>query len=137
MKRLSYISSLSATFIIPAIVAGIFVFEEINIVNWLTFTLGITVLGSIWDIWATKQNKKDTTWLWQFNHRETMGIKIFGLPIEEYFFYIGASTYIIFIWEGIKLASELGDMRMFILLPTLGIWTVLILGGSYYLTRRK
>lgn len=136
MKKYSYLFSLFATFIIPTVIISFFVFNRINIFNLLTFVLGITILGSIWDIWATKHGKKDRTWLWQFNYKETVGIKIFDLPIEEYIFYIGSSTYIIFIWEGIKLAKELQDIKMFVLLPFLGVWTSLIIGLSYYITNK-
>jgi len=92
-----YLISLLFVFVIPASAAAHFVIDRIPMINLLTFVAGITILGSIWDIWATRHGKKDPIWLWQFNFKDTLGVKLFGLPIEEYIFYIASSLYIVFI----------------------------------------
>ncbi|OHA63395.1 MAG: hypothetical protein A3E07_02390 [Candidatus Wildermuthbacteria bacterium RIFCSPHIGHO2_12_FULL_45_9] len=119
------IISLTFVFGLPAVIQGYFVFDRISIPNLLTFVVGITVIGSIWDIWATKHGKRDPVWLWQFNFRYTLGLKLFDLPIEEYLFYVASSVYVIFVWEGIKFALETGNLFMYFLLPFLGIWSFL------------
>lgn len=63
-----------------------------------------------------RHGRRDPIWLWQFNFKDTLGIKLFDLPIEEYLFYIASSVYIILIWEGIRYALETGSLLMYILL---------------------
>ncbi len=125
--RFYYLISLLLVFIIPAGVAGYFVLARIPMFNLLTFVVSITILGSIWDIWATRHGKKDPIWLWQFNFKDTLGIRLFGLPVEEYVFYVVSSLYIVFMWEGIKYALETDSLLTYILLPFLGIWSLLFL----------
>ena len=96
-SKFYYLLSLIFVFVIPMIVAGLFVWQSIVWQHFLIFVVLITILGAIWDIWATRHGKKDTVWLWQFNIKDTLGIKVFDLPIEEYLFYISTSLYVIFI----------------------------------------
>lgn len=107
------------------LVEAYFVISRIALRDLLVFVIGITVLGSIWDIWATRHGKRDPIWLWQFNFHETMGIKLFDLPIEEYIFYITSSLYIVFTWEGIKYASSTANPLMYLLLFSVSTWTLI------------
>ncbi len=134
-QKFYYLTSLLFVFVIPASIAAYFVLDRIPVVNLIIFVVGITVLGSIWDIWATRHGKRDPIGLWQFNFKDTLGIKIFDLPIEEYVFYIAYSLYIIFIWEGIKYALETGSLLMYILLPFLGVWSLLFILVLPYVIR--
>jgi lycopene cyclase domain-containing protein len=117
--------SLIFVFLLPALLVGYFVINRIPLVNLLTFIIGITLLGGIWDVWATKHGRRDTIWLCQFNFKNTLGIKLFNLPIEEFLFYIASSLYIIFIWEGIKYALETRNLLMYLLVPFAGVWSLL------------
>lgn len=126
-----YLISLLFVFVIPASITAYFVVDRIPMINLLTFVAGITILGSIWDIWATRHGKKDPIWLWQFNFKDTLGIKLFDLPIEEYIFYVTSSLYIVFIWEGIKYALETNSIFMYILIPFLGLWSLLFILMPY------
>ncbi len=130
-KRFYYFCSLLVIFVLPSSVAAYFVIDRIPILNLLIFVAGITVLGSIWDIWATRHGKRDPIWLWQFNPKHTLGIKLFDLPVEEYVFYITSSLYIVFIWESIKYALETGKIFMYILLPFLGLWSLIFILVPY------
>ena len=125
--RFYYILSLLIVFTLPAIAIAPFVWGRLPVSNLILFVASITVLGGIWDIWATRHGKRDPIWLWQFNFKDTLGIKIFDLPIEEYLFYVSASLYIVFIWEGIKLALETGSVLMYIVLPFAGIWSLVFM----------
>ena len=103
MKKYYYLLTLIFVFCIPTIVAGFYLSNFISLKNLIPFVLCVSVIGSIWDIWAAKHGKKDRVWLWQFNRRQTLGYTLLGIPLEEYLFYIVSSVYVIFMWEGINL----------------------------------
>lgn len=136
-SRYYYLLSLLLVFIIPAGIAAYFVLDRVPVSNLLTFVGGITILGSIWDIWAARHGKKDPIWLWQFNFKDTLGYKLFDLPIEEYVFYIASSLYIVFIWEGIKYAVDTGSLTMYVLLPFLGIWSLAFIAVPYLMRAKN
>ncbi|MDZ4286272.1 MAG: lycopene cyclase domain-containing protein, partial [Candidatus Sungbacteria bacterium] len=75
--------------------------------------------------WATKHRSKDPIWLWQFNDKQTLGIKVLGLPIEEYMFYIASSTYVIYMWEGIKNMTQNNGGQLYIVVALLTLWTLI------------
>ena len=133
MAKFYYVLSLLFVFIVPTIIAGYFIVNRIPVLNLIIFVIGITILGGIWDIWATRHGRRDPVWLWQFNFKDTLGIKLFGLPIKEYVFYVVSSLYIVFIWEGIKFALETNSMMMYVLLPFLGVWSLLAISVPYIL----
>lgn len=108
----------------------------ISWINLIIFILTIVFLGSIWDIWATHHGKRDSVWLWQFNFRDNLGIKILGLPIEEYLFYVFASIYAVFIWEALGLALQTKDSSYYILVVGMGTWS-LIFAILPYLFKKK
>jgi lycopene cyclase domain-containing protein len=137
MKRFYYLLSLLFVFIIPTSIQAYFVLDRIPIINLVVFITAITFLGSIWDIWATRHGRRDPIWLWQFNYRETLGIKIFDLPIEEYLFYITSSTYIVFVWEGIKFALETHNIAMYFILPCLSVWSLLAIFVLYFIKAKN
>lgn len=49
-----------------------------------------------WDIWFTEEG------VWWFNHDYTLGIDIFGLPIEEWLFFIVIPAACVFIYESLN-----------------------------------
>ena len=130
-NRYYYLLSLIFVFIIPTIVAGVFIRSQILIPNLVTFILVVLTLGSIWDIWATKHGKRDRVWLWCFNLKDTLGYTFLGLPIEEYLFYVFASTYSIFLWEVIGYSFSTGNYLTFLLGVLMGIWSLLFIGIPY------
>lgn len=136
MKKFYYLLSLVSVFVIPTIVAGYFLQDIVTPQKLIPFIIFITVIGSIWDIWATKHGKKDSVWLWQFNHQQTLGIKIFDLPIEEYLFYVTSSIYIVYMWEGIKQMTQAGNSQLSIVIPLLTLWTLLAILLPYKLGSR-
>ena len=137
ISRFYYILSLFFVFMLPAAILSFFVIDQIPLANLFTFVLGITILGSIWDIWATKHTKKDPVWIWQFNFKDTIGIKMFGLPIEEYIFYVVSSIYIVFVWEGIRYALQIGTISMYLMLPFVGLWSLLCILVPYRFKEKK
>ncbi len=128
MKRFYYLFSLITVFANPTIVIGQFAIDQIQISNLVSFVIGITIIGSLWDIWATRHGRRDEIWLWQFNHKTTLGIYVFDLPIEEYLFYVSTSTYVIFIWEALEMYSSTGSNEILLLLVATTIWSLLFIG---------
>lgn len=121
-KRSYYVLSQVFFFIVPITFEFYFIYKQISYINLAIFVVIITILGSIWDIQAARHDKKDSIWLWQFNHENTLGIKFFNLPIEEYIFYITSSMFIIFTWEFIKFSISIGN---YYALSTLVTWILL------------
>jgi lycopene cyclase domain-containing protein len=132
-----YLLSLVFVFIIPSCIAGYFVWDSISKFNLISFVLLIACLGSLWDIWASKHGRSDPVWLWQFNFKDNLGIKIFGLPVEEYLFYIFSSIYIIFIWELIRLASSQGSLLGYTIPPLLSCWSLAFALLPYWLSPKN
>lgn len=137
MKRFYYLSSLITVFTIPTFTIGFFLSGQVDLYNLTTFAIGITVIGATWDIWATRHGKRDSIWLWQFNHKTTLGIYLFDLPIEEYLFYISTSIYVVFVWEAIKLYSASGNLEILALLASATIWSLLFIGLPYVFHSKK
>lgn len=108
MRRYYYLLTLTFVFVIPTIVAAFLMRDVISLQALIPFIVLVTVIGSIWDVWATRHGKKDRVWLWQFHRSQTLGKRFLGLPIEEYLFYTASSVYIIYMWEGIKIMSRGG-----------------------------
>lgn len=123
MKRYYYLGTLLLVFGIPTIIAGFYLSDFISLTALVPFIISITIVGGIWDIWATKHGKKDRMWIWQFNDKEVMGFYFLGLPIEEYLFYVVSSVYVIFMWESIKLIM-LKEIEVFFVVILLSCWTL-------------
>ncbi len=103
---------------------GLFLRNTIFLRDLIPFIIVVSIIGSIWDIWATKHKNKDAVWLWQFNGRQTIGIKFLGLPVEEYLFYLASSVYVIFMWEGIKQMTLDAHSGVTIVL-VVSVWTLI------------
>lgn len=127
--RFYYLYSLVFVFVIPVFIEGFFIWPRIDKVSLYTFMIGITVVGSLWDMWATRHGKRDSVWLWQFNKKDTLGITFFDLPIEEYFFYLATSVYVIFTWECIQSVNEIPIL--YLILPLVAVWSLLFIGLPY------
>lgn len=79
----------------------IFSFEkQIHFVSrwkYLLLAIGLPALGFIaWDIWFTHIG------VWSFNDDYTLGIKLLGLPVEEWLFFLVVPFCGIFIYEVVK-----------------------------------
>lgn len=124
MKKFYYLGTLIFVFILPSLVAGYLLSEYISLKPLTPFIFSVTIIGSIWDIWATRHGKRDRIWLWQFNKKETLGLNFLGLPFEEYLFYVASSVYVIFMWEGIKLMISTNLLNSYLIVLGLSVWTL-------------
>jgi lycopene cyclase domain-containing protein len=131
--RFTYLLSLIFVFVIPLIVEWYFLIDRVNKLNLISFCIGIVICGSLWDKWATRHGNRDPLWLWQFSKTRTLGLVIFGLPIEEYIFYIVTSLNIIFTWEGLRLISESGDYTLYTVFPFIALWSFTFILIPYYI----
>lgn len=120
-----YLLSLLLVLVIPSFIAGFFVLSSISLKALATFVVLVTVTGNLWDLWGTRHGKADPLWVWSFNVKNTLGVRIFGVPVEEYIFYVFSSTYIVFIWKTIELASMSGNESFYTLLLMLGVWALI------------
>ncbi len=117
--------------------AGYYLAGLIDLQALVPFIVLVTIIGSIWDVWATKHGKKDRVWLWQFNRKQTMGIRFLGLPVEEYLFYVASSVYVIFMWEGLKIMVGGGDEQVYLVIGLLSAWTLFAILLPYIVGRKR
>lgn len=137
MKRYFYLLTLVFVFVLPAVVGGVYLRDEISVSQLAVFVALVTIIGSIWDVWATKHGKTDSVWLWSFNKKQTLGVTFLGLPIEEYAFYVASSTYVVVMWEVIKQLLTKKASAALLLLAGLTIWTLTAILVPYFLGGRR
>lgn len=123
-KKLYYLGTLLVVFCIPTSVAAYALSDIVKVSELVPFIVLVTLIGSIWDVWATRHGKRDRVWLWQFHRTQTLGYRFLGLPIEEYLFYTASSVYVIYMWEGLKLMARYGTSEVFLVVFGLGAWTL-------------
>ena len=136
MKKFYYLGTLIFVFCIPTIFAGFYLANFISLAALTPFIICVTIIGSIWDVWATKHGKKDRIWLWQFNRKQTLGFTLLGLPYEEYLFYTVSSVYVIFMWEGMKLIMSKGTFQVYLMVIFLSCWTLTAIIIPYLFAQR-
>ena len=124
LKNFSYLLTLFSVFCVPTIVASFYLSSYINLQALVPFIILVTIIGSIWDVWATKHGSRDKVWLWQFNNAQTIGLRFLGLPIEEYLFYVASSVYVIFMWEGFMLMTQGAPEDVYFVIALLSAWTL-------------
>ncbi len=137
LRNFYYLFSLCFVFVIPALVQAYFVWSRVSLANLVVFVVIMTIMGGLWDIWATRHGKRDKVWLWTFNRKDTLGITFFDLPIEEYLFYVASSVSIVFLWEGLRFAQETGSAFMYVLVSSVGVWCLLFILISYIFLNKK
>lgn len=103
MRKFTYILANIVFLGLPAAVLAFFVLDTLNLRNIFLITLIALFVGGIFDIWATRQGKRDKFFIWEYNSRPILGIKLFGVPIEDYvLFMILTPLFIIVTWEFLK-----------------------------------
>jgi lycopene cyclase domain-containing protein len=88
-QRYSFLLAYILLIGIPTPILFVLVKDFIN-VNSLLITAAVGFLiGGTFDIWGTKQGKKDKFFVWEYNKKSTLWINIFGVPIEDWIFLFG------------------------------------------------
>lgn len=114
---------------LPAFILTYVSREDIDLKAVAVVTTAVLVIGGIFDIWAVRQSKKDSFFIWEYNSRSILGFKLFGVPIEDFiFFLILTPIFIISMYEAIKSITFEGDT-----LSTITTITVMIMVISYFL----
>lgn len=96
---------------------------------WLVFVL-VALPFIIWDIYATAYGH------WAFNPYYTIGIKLFGLPLEELLFFFAIPFACLYVWEWLKKRTanhKICHKKQLIMLAFIILFSIilLILGGTY------
>jgi len=131
MQRFLYSFAYLILLGIPAVILTFFVKEQLDTVALLCVTLIVLVVGGIFDIWAVRQNKKDKFFIWEYNTKSILGFKIYGVPIEDYvFFLILTPFFVITIYEVVKKYLQWPYHSGYI------IFFILLMIITYYLTWR-
>lgn len=123
-KQPVYLYSLLAIFIIPTFIFVYLLLGKISIVNVLILAVIISILGSIWDVWGTKHGTKDIFWLWTFNEKYLVGVRVFDVPIEEYLLFFFGTTFIVTLWETINIWITTPSDFNPLIIAVLFSWTV-------------
>ncbi|MCI0597481.1 lycopene cyclase domain-containing protein [Candidatus Parcubacteria bacterium] len=136
MGKYYYLLALVWVFVFPSIVAWLVFSPLIPLSALIPFVVSVTIVGIILDVWATRHGRKDRVWLWQFNPKNTLGVKWFGLPVEEYLFYVSGSIYMVLMWEGLQIMISGAPSWVYLTTGVLGAWT-LIFTLAVFLIRPK
>lgn len=136
-RKYYYLLSLTFVFVIPTLILGYFISDRIDPLQLAIFVTSVTVLGSFYDIWATRHGKKDPVWIWTFNYKDTLGYRFLNVPLEEYLFYTASSIYVVFVWEGIKYSIESPNHAVKFILPSVALWTMLFIALPYFKKEKR
>lgn len=103
---------------LPAFFLIFYIKETLNLIALIIIILICMIVGGIFDIWAVRQSKKDKFWVWHYNKNSILGLKLFGLPIEDILlFFVLTPVFIITLWESItKLLVEYNNLSINIIL---------------------
>lgn len=117
MKKYSFVIAYIILLAIPASIVTFFVSDLINI-NALTIVIMLALLvGGILEVWAVKQGKKDKFYIWEYNNKTTLNLKILGIAVEDLIlFLILTPFFCISMWEFVKRYVDLNriDLKLFI-----------------------
>lgn len=121
MKRFSYTFAYLVLLGIPSFALFYIVRDSLNFKSLILVIIFTFFVGGVFDIWATKQNKKDKFFIWEYNSKSILGFKFFGVPVEDYFlFFFLTPIFVITIYESLKKIFAAGDF-LFSALVILGI----------------
>lgn len=92
-------------------------------VDWSALLVLIIVsllVGGIFDIWSTRQGPRDVFFIWEYNSRSILGFKLFGVPIEDYvFFLVLTPFFMVVFYESLKLLLRSVSLTPIIILGLL------------------
>lgn len=95
---------------IPSVILTYLLIGEINIKALFIVLLITLSIGGVFDIWATRQGRNDKFFIWEYNPNSILGFKIYGVPVEDYIFFLFLTpVFIISIYEAAKDVSGSGS----------------------------
>ena len=90
---------------IPAIVAMVVLWKEIDVMKAVAISLAISAPALAWDVWLTFRGAEDLGWIWAYNPKTTSGLRWLHSPLEQYLFGPGVVLCALLFWELIKLSQ--------------------------------
>jgi lycopene cyclase domain-containing protein len=101
--------------------------------NWKSLLTTITLVGGafiIWDIFVTERGH------WSFSDAHIIGLKIFGLPIEEILFFVVVPFSCLLIWEALNYFFKKKEVILFSnkIIYALGLIIIILL---WFLTSKE
>ncbi len=103
MKRLSYSLAYLVLLGAPALLMLIYVGYRVDWQALFVTVLLIFGVGGVFDIWATRQSRRDAFFIWEYNSRSILGFKLYGVPIEDFVFFLTLTPlFIVAIYETIR-----------------------------------
>lgn len=86
---------------IPSLILSRFV--TLNNISLMLTILASLIAGYIVEFWAVRHGKKDRTFIWEYNSKSNLGIKIFDIPIEDSIvFLVLTPIFIVYFYEFIN-----------------------------------
>lgn len=95
---------------------------------WLAIILSL-IPFVIWDVYFTSIG------VWSFNHNYTLGINLFGLPLEEYLFFICIPYASLYTFHCFKRLFSFQPHQKFELIVTVAILSISLFGVVQYSDR--
>ncbi len=86
MKRLYY--SFAYIFLLGIPAYFFYSSDRIDLGSLVLTIIIVFIIGSVFDIWAVRQGRKDRFFIWQYNEKSIIGLKIRGVPIEDYILFL-------------------------------------------------
>lgn len=103
MQRFYYSAAYLLLLGVPALMISGVIKNHIDFRAVFVTTLLTIMVGGIFDIWAVRQSRKDKFFIWEYNKKSIIGVKVFGVPIEDYvFFLVLTPIFIIALYEGVR-----------------------------------
>ncbi len=106
MKRLLYSLAYLVLLGLPALLMLIYVGYRVDWPALFVTVLLIFGVGGVFDIWATRQSRqsrRDAFFIWEYNSRSILGFKLYGVPIEDFVFFLTLTPlFIVAIYETIR-----------------------------------
>lgn len=126
MRRFYYSLAYLILLGIPAAILGYTVRSTINFSALILLIFVSLIVGGIFDIWAVRQGKRDNFFIWEYNSKSIIGFKIYGVPVEDFvFFLFFTPCFIVVVYEGIRLLLGGTDLGMLV------VMAMIILTVSY------
>jgi len=124
--------------VIPSVVVLFFVYRSIDLKALVVTILAAFFIGGIFDIWATRQGRKDKFWIWEYNPRTTLNKHFMGMTIEDVtIFLILTPIFTIVVWEAAKKLISIYNISLGLLVVGGAVFVLIAYFLTYNLTKPK
>ena len=109
MKSNRFLYSLAYIFLlgVPSLILYYSLPTEID---WSALAVLIVIsltVGGVFDIWSTRQSRRDAFFIWEYNSKSILGFKICGVPVEDYvFFLVLTPFFMVIFYESLRILLQ-------------------------------